>query len=478
MFTVEKFNNLLVQINYGKERIKLIHISHLKFFFNNMQQIIEGQSNEHDKNDFTLFLKMLDDWIIKFNQINEQANIKACKLFLKNENLIMHLLSQVKAQIHYVSPTALWIHSENHTRWDNDCENFTIIGHDKNGNIVEVSDGWKPEHIRKIPTNECIALENQYINTHVSVYHATKKASYALDIFCRELKVLFGEKSNTAWVRCSSTPLTKPIFLPCANIEEMKEKMKRDSSIDNSRINAWHLLSCNPSLWHNSDYASEESTVDYFHDNNSVQSPDFEELIFAFLDEINLLKNQTNERNKLIEDFGRIVNNEMYGEQGVIYQYLIPHDLVNKVAYVSEASGKFDEKNPEALSTLLKFKTPGELVSNHDTFQIRLFVPMLLNPNISSHLTIKNYVNMDKEIHQDFIMNIQQLAQRAYASYSLANPICEQKKETSTYKFNALPSFFNPKNVEYSPVTSYHKMINEDSDEEYSSLFSNENPFK
>ncbi len=138
--------------------------------------------------------------------------------------------------------------------------------------------------------------------------------------------------------------------------------------------------------------------------------------------------------------------------------------------------GILDTDNPDALHTLLSLKTPGALVPNHNTLQVRLFVPKLLDPNYAPYLSCKNHMNIDEQFHQDFIKKIQKLAQRAYASCSLIKPVNMQKIETEECKFNQL-RFFKRNNVEYSPVAQISQMRNENSMEELSSLFSNESPF-
>ncbi len=138
--------------------------------------------------------------------------------------------------------------------------------------------------------------------------------------------------NKTAWLRCTSTPPG----MRYTDIEQIKCKMEQRYSIDNTSNNAWHLLSCNPSLWQNSDYDSQESTVDYFYSNVSVTQLDFSHIIHRILDDMNFLINQKSERKLLIENFHKTVANEIYGNQGVIYHYLIPHQLVNDIAYISK----------------------------------------------------------------------------------------------------------------------------------------------
>ncbi len=189
MFLVEKINNLLVGIHYENELIEIIKKIDVKVFFTKVQESIEEKINEIDKIEFKKFLRELDDWIAQDNDLTSQTKKKTCKISLNND-LKTNLLSSIKPLNGYDSPTSLWVHSNNHTRWDDDSECFTVIAHDKEGNVVEVTEGWTPDQIKEIPTNECIALENKFIDTHVSVYHATTKTSYALDLFYRELKNL------------------------------------------------------------------------------------------------------------------------------------------------------------------------------------------------------------------------------------------------------------------------------------------------
>ncbi|WP_133130931.1 hypothetical protein [Legionella yabuuchiae] len=297
------------------------------------------------------------------------------------------------------SPTQLWLDSEEHTyRLDGQLR---IYGHEVDGTQCIPKDGWEPEQIQCIPTQACVEQETHYIDTHTAVYHATRKVNYALDLFFRALS----EENGIAWIRTSSSfPRKRTI----TDIKKIQTAVS--NSYDNSPYLSWHLLSCNPTLWHNTDFSSEESTVDYFFGDSSVLEFDFDTLLYDMLDQKELLVGQPAKRKALYKQFEEVVADPLYGEQGVIYQYVIPNTLVNDIAYISKMNGKVDEHNPDALSTLTRLKTKDDLPLNSNTLQVRLLVPKLLDPEIASQLIVHNHVNMTSEVHDQFIKSIQTLA--------------------------------------------------------------------
>lgn len=251
--------------------------------------------------------------------------------------------------------------------------------------------------------------ETDVIQTHVSVVHATKPQSYALDRFCRALS---DGQENIAWIRTS----------PICQIGGAKKNMTfdyiKDSAGqtvggDNTDRRAWHLLSCCPSFWQNTNIASEESTADYFFSKMGVIDHDFSKLINQALDYHKLMTNDQNGRQALVKRFSEITSHPDYNERGVIYQYLIPHELVDEVAYISKQNGVPDPDNPKALDTLKRLKTPGETVVNQDTLQVRLYVPKLLDPNFSKQITVVNHFGMDDKLRQEFDESIVALAKSA-----------------------------------------------------------------
>ncbi len=267
---------------------------------------------------------------------------------------------------------------------------------------------WTMQDREAMPTQACIEQEVAYLHTHVSVYHATTKFSYVLDLFCRELRGLLEKPNNTAWIRGFNGV---PPGRKYKDLSEILERQKESQVLDNEANMSWHLLSSNPSLWQNSDVASEESTIDFFHDNNSVIKLNFSELINELLDKEGLLLNQPEDRNEICKRFLELCNNEAFGTKGAIYQYFIPLHLVESTAYISKQNGVFDEENSSALDTLLALKYPEQRVPNHNTLQVRLFVPNLLDERYTEgHIIVKNHLGMDDDLRGAFEKTIRNLA--------------------------------------------------------------------
>ena len=365
-------------------------------------------------------------------------------------------------QIEFEAPTKIWIKSEEHAQYINK-EKFIIKAHDEHGAHTEVQSGWTEEEMSAIPTKQCIQIEKQYIRSHVSVYHATTKASYAMDLLCRQLKMLSEGSNQTAWVRDFHS---KP-KIAYNDISEIKEEMSHSLSLDNKENNAWHLLSCNPSLWQNSDYDSQESTVDYFYTNTSVINLDFEKLIYKLLDEIGLLVDQDFKRKTFFKKFIDIINNNEYGSQGVIYQYVIPHHLVDEVAYISKGNGKLDDQNLSTLDTLLSMKTPGAEVPNQNTLQVRLFVPKLLTPYYANQIIVNNYLNLDQALIKQFENEINLLAKEAFNGPTNGIKVQPEKAKDPSYTFNLLEGLKLRKQMDFSQFVKPQKTkeINIDLDE-------------
>lgn len=371
---------------------------------------------------------------------------------------------------HFVAPTSSWIASSEHTK---PIENgFLIKAHDKTGNeSFNVADGWTEEQIATLPIEACIEKEKDNLKTHVTVYHATTKASYAVDLFCRKLKVLADGSNHIAWIRDFKS---KPKGTQYSNIADIKEKMGNDSTCDNKEGMAWHLLSCNPTLLHNSDFASEESTVDYYFKNHSVINLDFKDLLFTLMDEIGLLVGYDIERNQLFEEFQQIVFDETFGTQGVIYQYSLAHEIVDETVYISRESGRIDEQNPGALATLMQLKTENDNPPNHNTLQVRLFVPNLLQEKYADKIFVHNYVNMDSSLHEKFIDKIDSLAERAYRGFT--NGVKAKPKDESSEKrsffFSGSSPIYTPSTIDLSQyVKKQEPPTGDDKKEEDSFIF-------
>ncbi|RUR19635.1 hypothetical protein ELY21_03290 [Legionella sp. km535] len=345
----------------------------------------------------------------QFTELRNNGNRKLAVESANFPKTVLYRLIGVRPECNpgFKSPTQLWIEHEHHTQPDINSGGFLLKAHNKHGQDTAYVEGWNRKSIDLIPTEQCIDVERQYLDTHVSVYHSTTKASYALDLFCRKLAELNDGSKSIAWIRGIKS---KPIGKVCESFERMKQIMSQDQALDNSEYNLWHILSCNPSLWQNADYASDESTVDYFYNNSSVTRLDFKCLINNILDQMGLLFGYELERNELYAKFQKLVTDERFGKQGVLYQYLIPHHLVDEIAYISKQNGIVDPENPSALETLVQLKTPGRGVRNQHTLQVRLFVPKLLTPEIAEQLVYKNYLNLAAHLREEFEKTVDDLS--------------------------------------------------------------------
>lgn len=331
----------------------------------------------------------------------------------------------------FISPTKAWFEDAEHVYKKEEQE--YIWGHINGTEQVKPEEGWKPEQMNAIPTKACIEQEIKYTNTYVTVYHATKRESYALDLLCRTLNL---NKDNICWIRPTRTlPLGLKKAETITDIDVIRQKCSQHG--DNKAVTSWHLLSCNPTLWHNADYDSMESTVDYFYKNGSVQSHNFKDLIEILLNEHGLLVGHESERKQLYEQFAQLVSDSAYGNQGVIYQYSIPHELVNEIAFISKSNGIWDEANPDALHTLTKLKTPGASTPNHNTLQVRLLVTKLLDPSIAPFIKVENFMNLDAALKKQFENNIQKIAEIALNGPTEKRIVKEEPRQES-YKSSAL----------------------------------------
>lgn len=316
----------------------------------------------------------------------------------------------------FESPTKLWLESSHHVNTSNAKRSF--LGHNKQGKEVELTDGWNEEAMRCIPESACIKLEEQYITSHVCCYHATKRENYIIDLFCRSLKKLLNDPSDIFWVRDFHSKPGRGEKI--TDINAIKSLMAK-GSIDNQDFAAWNLLSCNPSLWQNTDYASEESTVDFFYNNLSVKTLNFHDIITNILEKTGLLVDMPDIRIQLLAQFDALCRDTNYGSQGALYQYLIPHHLVNEVAYVSQTNGIVDIENPSALNTLMTLKSRGCQASNHNTLQVRLLVTKLLDPAFAANIHAHVHLNVPDEARQSLDNAAINLAKLAY-QYGVSKP--------------------------------------------------------
>jgi hypothetical protein len=377
--------------------------------------------------------------------------------YLKQENsrIITELANSPAAQLiqlltfkpdfssAYTAPTQLWVDSDAHTFRDPLANARWIKAYDSvTRREISVGDHWTQRQMSVIPTELCISLEQEHAQDYVTVYHATTRSSYFLDLLCRKLKLFMDdpESANTAgdsyWIRPINSRPPQERF---ESVAQMKEIMRsRMTETDNKPNKGWHLLSCSPTLWQNADWDAQESTVHYFFNNSSVLGLKFQELFNTLLDSLHILVDKPDERAAFYEQFKALIADEAsYGVEGAIYQFLIPHDLVDEVAYISEMNGIYDPQNPSALETLTKMKTPGAVVAHQDTLQVRLFVPKLLDPSVSSRIILKNHVNYSPAVAQRLDRALFDLAsalsKHVSAPQAIASQVTEEASSRSTY---------------------------------------------
>lgn len=348
----------------------------------------------------------------------------------------------------FTSPTERWIKSEEHAVYDNGLK--AIKAHNSQGLHIEVNEGWTEQQLKSIPLEQCIEQEKEYLSTHVSLYHATKKMNYALDLFCRYIQELCEGTNHVSWVRSLHS---HPGGMKYENIEQIKRAMSQADTVDTSNHKSWHLLSCNPTLLQNSDYDSDESTIDYFFNNQSVLEHPFYTIFSKLLDNLNSFPGQTEVHQSLYQKLSELVSDGTYGEQGAIYQYLIPHDLLNELAYISKKNGLLDLDNTDALNTLIQLKTTDATVPNHNTLQVRLFVPKLLDTELAKQITVINHLNMTKDLHNQFKQEVFSLAKKAYEGRATPTvPVVDNPNVSASrngYSFN----FFSTPQTSKVPVS-------------------------
>ena len=363
------------------------------------------------------------------------------------------------------SPTKRWYESAEHTYQEN--LKTKIWAHDLNGLKYFADLEWTNEQVNTVPTAACV--KNEVINNadFVTVYHATTKASRALELLCKSLAQP-GDEQIT-WHRISPTNKT---VVTITDIESIKARSLTE--VDNSRSMQWHLLSCNPTLWHNADYDSQESTVDYFLTDTSVTKLDFSILIIELLDQRGLLIGQDQKRATLVKAFNELINDKKFGSHGVIYQYHIPYHLVDEVAYISRQNGKLDIENPGSLDTLHSLKISGVNIPNQNTMQVRLLVPKLMEIDVANQLKVNIFSGMSEVLEQEFTQIITDLAIAAKAGPSLL-PEKEVEVRGLWRGFGALNSFNSRSNffpqVQTLPVFPSASSRNTMKDDDYSPLF-------
>jgi hypothetical protein len=185
---------------------------------------------------------------------------------------------------------------------------------------------------------------------------------------------------------------------------------------DNSDIGKWHMLSCNPSFFQNTNKDAMESTADYLHDNNSVSAPLGAEFFNNILDKAKLLTKPTSKeiRSLLHDELQKAYEAASSDKKGVLWQIFVPHHLVNHVAYVAGKNGEPDSINTNALETLLllqlQHKTDTELPHNHDELQIRLSTSLMHDPKIGPQLEIKKYGPMPEDKMAEFNQKVSIIA--------------------------------------------------------------------
>jgi hypothetical protein len=188
--------------------------------------------------------------------------------------------------------------------------------------------------------------------------------------------------------------------------------------VDNTATFSWQLLSCNPHLFGNVFFNSDESTVDYFFDDKSVMTPIFSEKIHQVLN--NVSKNsdvKVKNEEDLINSLERSI--ELLDEnRGILYQMMIPFNEVNLTTYVCQQTGVPDELHPDALQSLisLQYENP-KMVDNYESMQTRILAQRWMNPTISADYRTHVYQGIDttEAQLQKFDQTIESLVQQAFS---------------------------------------------------------------
>lgn len=261
--------------------------------------------------------------------------------------------------------------------------------------------GWDQDTIDKLPVSipEIIRIEDEHSKSHVVAYHAFADSllpghwtgEVLMKALCEHESAGIRENLNhLSWHR-NPFEINKNRG---RDVHNLMEHTTNHPSRDNGDVGRFSLLSCNPSLFQNTDVDAMESTADYLHDAINVAPPNLKEWISGML-HTRFPACENARINKASDDILHLCTQASNAlpttkKASVLMQVLIPHALVNKLAYISASNGIPDSANPDTLNTLVKLKTPhtNQEVSNARSLQIRLLASTLQDPKVAPHLKV------------------------------------------------------------------------------------------
>lgn len=270
---------------------------------------------------------------------------------------------------------------------------------------------WGEEDLKTLPLRDIASKENEMIDTHVPLYHGQSLAHWANTQFINTfVQKAFSDPELTSkyWLR---NPFDQP-KVKFSSVEDRSRYLEGSGQqvglssglTDNTPRMARELLSTNPSLMHNSDRKAEESTADYVYNNENVQRPSDTGTLASLFTQVGLAEKQatyTQKIDDLVKEHLSVEN-----ARGVLYQILIPHEEVRDLVYISRDNGIPDEKNPDALKTLLSMQIPcddlnkQEELTNRQSLQARILMSPLMDPGRKTGVEIIPYFDKNPKVEE------------------------------------------------------------------------------
>ncbi len=280
---------------------------------------------------------------------------------------------------------------------------------------------WKNHHYFKqytLPVEAIIQREHERLRTHVPLYTGMAFDFLLLHYFCRELVAQGVGDQALAEVRWFRHPLSRSPYernTRYADVRDLLAKLTMTGQRinDNDTKYSWQLQSCNAHLFGNALVSSEESTVDFYWDGMIVNAQNIETIMGEVLDEAGMLPASCGTcaaaRRSALERMLAALDRVRPAEcpKGVLFQLLVPHAIVNQVAYITRTvkqemrnNGEPDTDHPDCLRTLVGMQTAtATSLSSYEDLQVRLYLPLVLQPG--SGIVIHQYCNApDRDIEE------------------------------------------------------------------------------
>ncbi|MEQ9106724.1 MAG: NUDIX hydrolase [Limnobacter sp.] len=260
--------------------------------------------------------------------------------------------------------------------------------------------GWTDNQLKELPANisDLIKIETSYAKTHVVAYHGFIEP-LLLGHWTGEvlMKKLCKHESDAVQKALNNLSWHRNPFDTNNNrdrdLTNLTDYVTNSPSRDNGNVGSFALLSCNPSLFQNCDLDAMESTADYLYNAMNVAPPDVKQWI------VDMLKSQNPTTDNQLLDQAATSIMKLCGDANksppkkkasVLMQILIPHKLVNDVAYIAKKNGIPDSDNPNPLDTLVRLKSPQKTteVNNAQSLQIRVLSSALQSPTLAQQLKV------------------------------------------------------------------------------------------